>query len=63
MRREITGLHRDFTTGRLMAYGRFSDDGWRGGEFSRIILEPICDADRELIGDMPIPPVLAKVDL
>ncbi len=75
MNKQIERLHRDFETGRLIAYGSYTPDIYfetpygvfpnfaRGGQFSKLIHEPICPEDLAMIGDLPIPPVLAKVDL
>jgi hypothetical protein len=65
----ISNLHlsRDFDSGRLfVTYHRTA--GWDnrfalGGIVGRILTEPLCDEDKELIGLTPIPPKLAKVDL
>ena len=57
----IEFLRRDFETGLLYGYGRSGGDlncesAWR-------IDEPISDYFQKMIGDLPIPPVMAKWDL
>ena len=55
-------LHRDFESGALFAsYTAYL--GERRGKYSRILREPLSDEDKAFIGDTPVPPVLAKVDL
>lgn len=55
-------LRRDFESGTLFAtYTAYL--GYRRGKYSQIIREPLSDKDRAFIGDTPIPPNLAKVDL
>ena len=56
-------LHRDFDSGRLFMSYRWDHFIARGFYGGKVVGEPLSDEDRALIGDTPIPPVLAKVDL
>jgi hypothetical protein len=61
-RTQIESLHRDFQTGRLWARGLYYSFG-RSMRVVFLIAEPICEAHKLLIGEMPIPPMVGKVDL
>lgn len=60
-------LRRQFSTGRLMLrYRREAGLDNRfgvGGYVGKFVDEPLSDDDKALIGDTPIPPKVAKVDL
>ena len=59
--------HRSFNSGQLlMSYVKiagFDNRNGLGGRYSKIVPEPLSDEDKAIIGDTPIPPLLAKVDL
>jgi hypothetical protein len=60
---ENVRLHRDFDSGRLFMSFNWRDEWSRGHSGGKVVDEPLSDYDKAIIGDMPIPPRVAKVDL
>jgi len=56
-------LRRDFDSGRLFMAYDWRDEFCRGFSGGKVVREPLSEEDKALIGDTPIPPKLAKLDL